>query len=912
MASGIVGSLKVLLGLDASEFVSGFTKAEQVSAKFAEQQKKNQAAIDRQVLGFQKQADALGRSAREQRLFELAQRGATAGQLKSADAALRQVEAHDKLISQSRILGRALGLAATIGGAGFVYMVKGAIDAADHLNDLSKKTGIAVTTLGGIGFAAKQAGGDLDSAAAAVGKLNKTMAAAMAGNTEAFEPFKALGISIQELQRNSPDQILTKIADKFASFEDGPNKAALALRLFGKAGADLIPLLNEGGESLRTQIEYYEKYSGVTAQVAADSDAFNDTIVKVKLLFDALFTTIASNLLPVMQSLADSFEEGKNKTGAFDLFAAGLARTLEALVVTARNVAYVFTTLGDTIGATVAIYGAVLKGDIAGAKAIGAAYKEVSEARRSALDRSDQRTFGVGVSRPGDQTEAESRRLGMTKLKMPKGKAPGLPDSGASGQAEAALKKRLDGELAMIRAAGEERKQVLEHQMRYDEMQHSVGLISLSKYFEDQKVLRAGALSSQLRQIDEEIALEEKRRRLLSKPADKEDATNKIKKSEAERASILRRFRENEQLELLKIDEATRQVNERYQDLVATVRELKGDKGGALDIRITQQVETARRTAVDAGQSTKVVDDLKFQLEAQKKLTLVQDDYNKMLGRTRDAEEDILLAARASGASEIETLRAVGQARGKALNQLGEYVIKARQLAQESGSEEAIKFADELSRAFKRASVEIDPLKDKVNELADEIGQAFDFTDAITGAKSFKDVLKDIDKQIAAIIIRETITKPIQEGISGFIKQNSSSSGVGSNLLDGIFGGAKNLFSGLFNGGLGGLFGGSSGGGFGSGLAASYSKAGGGWAPSNSFQRVNENGPELLDISGKQYLMMGSKGGNVLPNSAGGRNNVTTQNIYLQPPPGMDRRSSNQWLSDASRKLRSATDRGSS
>ena len=47
--SSVVGSLRVLLGLDAAEFTSGLTKAEAVAAKFADKQKRNQLSIDRQV-----------------------------------------------------------------------------------------------------------------------------------------------------------------------------------------------------------------------------------------------------------------------------------------------------------------------------------------------------------------------------------------------------------------------------------------------------------------------------------------------------------------------------------------------------------------------------------------------------------------------------------------------------------------------------------------------------------------------------------------------------------------------------------------------------------------------------------------------------------------------------------------------
>ncbi|CAB4194515.1 COG5281 Phage-related minor tail protein [uncultured Caudovirales phage] len=51
----------------------------------------------------------------------------------------------------------------------------------------------------------------------------------------------------------------------------------------------------------------------------------------------------------------------------------------------------------------------------------------------------------------------------------------------------------------------------------------------------------------------------------------------------------------------------------------------------------------------------------------------------------------------------------------------------------------------------------------------------------------------------------------------------------------------------------------------------------GGSVSSNSAFRVNEDGPELLEVGGKSYLMMGSQGGNVVPNNRLGGGGQTQQ-----------------------------------
>jgi len=69
-----------------------------------------------------------------------------------------------------------LGVGLSVGA--FAEVIKGSIDAADELRDMSQKTGVAVGTLNGLGFAAGQAGGDLESIVAAAGKVNKSVAEA--------------------------------------------------------------------------------------------------------------------------------------------------------------------------------------------------------------------------------------------------------------------------------------------------------------------------------------------------------------------------------------------------------------------------------------------------------------------------------------------------------------------------------------------------------------------------------------------------------------------------------------------------------------------------------------------------------------------------------------------------------------
>lgn len=108
--------------------------------------------------------------------------------------------------------------------------------------------------------------------------------------------------------------MLGDIAEKFATFRDGPEKAALAIELFGKSGADMIPNLNKGSagmEELRTEAERLGVvFSGGLAAQAAD---FDEQPQENRLLPGQAFaTTVAGELLPHFNELARVFLESKD------------------------------------------------------------------------------------------------------------------------------------------------------------------------------------------------------------------------------------------------------------------------------------------------------------------------------------------------------------------------------------------------------------------------------------------------------------------------------------------------------------------------------------------------------------------------------------------------------------------------
>lgn len=135
-------------------------------------------------------------------------------------------------------------------------------------------------------------------------------------------------------------------------------------------------------------------------------------------------------------------------------------------------------------------------------------------------------------------------------------------------------------------------------------------------------------------------------------------------------------------------------------------------------------------------------------------------------------------------------------------------------------------------------------------ELMDDFrsGAVNALTDIVTGAKSAKEAFADFFDDLARRITQMIAERWIEQA---FGQMGSTSGGSG--------GGWIAAAAALFGGG----------------------RAAGGGVNAGMFYRVNENGPELLSLGGKDFLMMGQNSGMVRPANSM-RSNSNTTNVYVQ------------------------------
>lgn len=250
--------------------------------------------------------------------------------------------------------------------------VKGVLNDVDAMAKSSRKIGIPVDELSRLRHAADLSGISMGGLENGLKRLSANMYDAGQGIGEGAKAFKALGINVKNSDGSlkSSTQVMTELSNVFAVMPDGAEKTALAMRLMGKSGADMIPMLNGGADALKSMIAEADNLGIViTPEMAANAELFNDNLTRlgaaVKGLVVQLTAALAPTLAKISQYAVDLANSFKNLSPAFKemvVIAASLTAGLIALSIPLAAVALTFGALSLPVMAVVAAIALVVSG----------------------------------------------------------------------------------------------------------------------------------------------------------------------------------------------------------------------------------------------------------------------------------------------------------------------------------------------------------------------------------------------------------------------------------------------------------------------------------------------------------------------------------------------------------------------
>ncbi len=197
---------------------------------------------------------------------------------------------------------RALGTKVAALGAAILgpleAMTVAAARSGANLYDMARRTGLSVEALSALGYAARMSGLDIEDVEKAVYRMQKSImgvADDLEGTTGKLDH---LSLSLRDVANLSPEQQFALIAQRIAAIQNPTERAAAAMKVFGRTGAALVPMLEDYARFASQAKGFgFIKSGESAAQAKATQQAITLVIESVK----SLGSAIGSILMPAMR-----------------------------------------------------------------------------------------------------------------------------------------------------------------------------------------------------------------------------------------------------------------------------------------------------------------------------------------------------------------------------------------------------------------------------------------------------------------------------------------------------------------------------------------------------------------------------------------------------------------------------------
>jgi hypothetical protein len=598
---------------------------------------------------------------------------------------------------------------ATLAGvvAGAAAAVKGAIDSADELGKTAQKVGIGTQALSELAYAAKLADVGLDALRTGLGQFNKQLV----GN-EAL--IRELGIATRGAGGDfrATEAILADLSDVFQELPDGPQKSALAIKLFGRAGADLIPLLNSGSSALAEMAQEARDLGvSISDDAAKQAELFNDNLTRLQSAVSGFANAVAAKVLPALSALAQTQAENARASGAASEGATVLANALKVVAGAALVAKNVFEGVLNVVFFLATATGAVAK---AINQDLGASFQILANAWEKLKD--------------GKPIEA---------LRGYVAEAAVLRDN------ELSDITRLPGEIS---AAWDSMRRGL------SESGSDIG-IGLEKIFSELDQGTAGA-KADIAAIGTESAAAEARAKQLQQTLDRLlGGQGEGKNSNRDEEAKIKRELERAAKEVQRLkDEEARLIKERGTRIAAGLAEVENEllrstgKGAEaafreLEARYAQLLADLRSAGDSEGEAA--LERLLGIKKVQIKLEELRGQVQSVLGGLSSNESSISDQASAGFIGAIEAEQSIASLRDAAFEKLVALRAELQAYYEETKDPSVLAFLQELDGNLGRVAASQQVLRQQTEDLAVSSLSSF-FSDLATAAKSAKDAFRDL------------------------------------------------------------------------------------------------------------------------------------------------------------------------
>lgn len=188
---------------------------------------------------------------------------------------------------------------------GVARYVDSVISAADETARMAKMAGLGVRAFSELAYAAKLADVPAQDLSKSIKFMQVALAQAAQGNKSAIKDFDDLGVSWRKLRELSPDQQFEQIAEALNQIQNPAERTRLEIAMFGKAGNELRPLMENGAAGIRTAREEAVRLGHALDDLSAGKlVAADDALKKLKISASTLGREIVTVLAPGIENVA--------------------------------------------------------------------------------------------------------------------------------------------------------------------------------------------------------------------------------------------------------------------------------------------------------------------------------------------------------------------------------------------------------------------------------------------------------------------------------------------------------------------------------------------------------------------------------------------------------------------------------
>ena len=632
------------------------------------------------------------------------------------------------------------------------------IEAAAALQGFSEQTGASAAALSGFAPVATISGTAMEAIGGNLAKLSKGLAGVDDETAGATKALQFLGIRAKEASGTlrDPAEVMNDVALKLAEFEDGAGKTAIAMELFGKSGATMLPFLKDLAENQDLNIR-------LTAKQIEEADNASKAMGRMRAESNFVAQTLVTAAIPSMSVLTqelkrvflgtDNAVEGIQRMRAEGTLTNWAEKTAYAIAVVIDALRGIGHTIKSVIGSFSAVWADIeLAGTfLAGGKGLNPFSDEnrsrlqaalekrnaiVAQSNQNYVDLWEMPLLADAVTKRFDEirkgTEASNA---ATQAATPRKQ---LNYSTATGAVTANAMAGIDSEIKRLQGQVDVESAILKDRQRIIDLYESQGYLS----FKDASDARLAA---------------------------QEDFTEKLRALSAEEETILLRG--------LETVAKTTQDKIKLQDRLAEI--------------------TLKRQRLDReAQQSNLERQIRLPGESMKEL---QEQATRGLSELRSVEEQIKTLRDTGAISELKSLQQLATARQESGQQLATLARQARELADAApGNEKLADAFTKIEEAARQAADGASLLALRVKEMSDpeagfakglrsvaeeaeQIGKQMEsattrafngMTDALvnfvmTGKLDFRTLANSIISDLIRIQIQRAITLPLANAMAG-------------------------------------------------------------------------------------------------------------------------------------------------